>query len=265
MDLYNKIIWVTGASSGIGEALVKALCKYNTKLIISSRNEDELMRVKNEAETREGNITVLPVDLENNGKLKKITNDACSIYGDIDILINNAGISQRSLAVETGIDVDRRIMEIDYFGTITLTKHVLTRMIKNKSGHIVVISSIMGKIGTPLRSAYCAAKHALHGFFDSLRAEIWMHNIGITIICPAAVRTSISINSLTGNGASYGIMDSIQDEGLSPQKAAEKIINGIIKGKEEIVIGKGPVKYAVLVKRFFPFLFSRILRNAKVT
>jgi short-subunit dehydrogenase len=264
-SLSSKIIWITGASSGIGEALAYELSKKRAHIILSARRKEELERVKgNCIASSQHNIRILPIDLAQANTLQLSTEAAIQLFGHIDILINNGGISQRSLAKETLLAVDREVMEIDYFGTIALTKYLLPHFLKRKSGHYVITSSVMGMIGTPFRSGYAAAKHALHGFFDSLRAEIWRDNIFVTLICPGWIRTNITLSALTGDGSKLNEMDKTTDQGLSPEQCAKKIIRAIEKRKEEVYIGGAKEVFAVYTKRFFPRLFSKIVRKAKV-
>lgn len=264
-SLSGKVVWITGASSGIGEALTYALAKKGAHIIISARRKEELERVKgNCPASAQANVRVLPLDLTQGDTLALNTELAIQLFGRIDILINNGGISQRSLAKETKIEVDREIMEVDYFGTVALTKYLLPHFLKRKSGHYVVTSSVMGIIGTPYRSGYAAAKHALHGFFDSLRAEVWKENIFVTLICPGWIRTNITLNAVVGDGSKLNQMDKTTDHGLSPVECARRIVEAIIKKKEEVYIGGRKEVFAVYAKRFFPKLFSRVVRKAVV-
>ena len=178
----NKRIWITGASSGIGEALAEQLCGLGARLILSSNEPEELKRVRQKLDVPNSRIYLKPLDLAESQYMPEHAGDVLDRFSGIDILINNGGISQRSLAVQTDIAIDRKIMEIDYFGQIALTKAVLPSMINQRSGHIVVTSSVMGLYTAPLRSAYCAAKHALHGFFDTLRTEVWRNNIHVKLL-----------------------------------------------------------------------------------
>ncbi len=267
MALQNKVIWLTGASSGIGEALAYELARKKVKLILSARRKEELERVKGNCHPiAQPNIRVLPLDLAAGNTLQLTTEAAVQLFGHIDILINNGGISQRSLTRETSLDVDRRIMEVDYFGTIALTKYLLPHFLKRKSGHYVVVSSVMGLIGTPYRSGYAGAKHALHGFFDSLRAEMWKNSksIYITLICPGWVRTNVSMNALMGDGTKLNQMDSTTDDGLDPKIVAKKIVAAIIHKKNEVYIGGLKEVASVYLKRFLPGLFARIVRQVNV-
>ncbi len=263
MYLKNKTVWITGASSGIGRALTIELSKDNN-LILSSRNKIALEKVKNECENPQ-NIRILPLDLENYSNFNNLTKQAILFFGNIDILINNGGISQRSLAKETNIKVDKKIMEVNYFGTVALTKAILPHFLENKNGHIIVITSVVGRIGTPLRSSYAASKHALHGFFDSLRAEVFKENIKVTLICPGFVQTNVSINALTGDGSKQNTMDKATANGLKPEYVAKKIRLAIEKNKEEVIIGGLKEKFSVLLKRFFPTLLSKLVRKIPVT
>lgn len=264
----NKVIWVTGASSGIGEALVYGLAeKKGVKLILSARRKEELERVKGNCPPPvQANVRVLPLDLAQHDALKLSVEAAVQLFGHVDVLINNGGISQRSLAKDTLLSVDRQVMEIDYFGTIALTKYLLPYFLKRKIGHFVTVSSVMGIIGTPYRSGYSAAKHALHGFFDSLRAELWKESksIYVTLICPGWIRTNVTLNALTGDGSKLNKMDKTTARGLSPKVCAERIIVAIEKRREEVYIGGVKEVFGVYLKRFFPKLFSRAVRKMKV-
>ncbi|WP_439128950.1 SDR family NAD(P)-dependent oxidoreductase, partial [Polaribacter sp.] len=182
-----------------------------------------------------------------------------------DILVNNGGISQRSLVNETQISVDKRIIDINYLGTVALTKAILPHFIANKKGQFVVTTSIVGKIGTPLRSTYAASKHALHGFFDSLRAENHQNNIIVSLICPGFINTNVSKNALTGNGTALGKMDVATGKGMSAERCATLMIKAIEKQKEEVYIAGSKEKLGVYVKRFFPKLFTILIRKMRVT
>lgn len=263
MNMKNKIVWITGASSGIGEAVTYKMNQLGAKLIISSRRSEALYQVKANCKGNPLDIHVLPVDLENIASLPEAAAAALRIYGRIDTIIHSGGVSQRSLALETDIKVAQRIMNINFWGTVALTQAILPGMISRNSGHIVVISSLVGKFGTRLRSAYSASKHALHGYFDSLRTEI-SPEIKITIVCPGFIKTPITYHALTADGSPQNIMDEAQANGMPAHECAEEIINAMNAGKQEVYIG-GKEKYGVLLKRFFPGLFSRIIRKAKVT
>lgn len=262
MNVNEKTIWVTGASSGIGKALAIHLSRRGARLILSARSAERLEECRHACANPDQHV-VLPLDLTDAASLEKASALALEKYGPIDILVNNGGISQRSLAVETGLAVDRRIMEVNFFGTITLTKLVLPSMLSRQSGHIVVVSSVVGKFGTPFRSSYAASKHALHGFFESLRAELWSLGIRVTMVCPGFVRTNISVNALKGDGSTLGSMDAAQAAGMDPETCAETIVRAVEAERNEIYIG-GKEKLGVYLQRFVPGLFARIIRKTKV-
>ena len=263
MDIRNKVIWITGASSGIGEALTYKLNELGAKLILSSRNRESLYVVKSKCKINPLDIHVLPLDLENTDSLKEVTASAIKIYNRIDMIIHSGGVSQRSLALETNLEVAKRIMNINFWGTVALTQQILPTMLSNNSGHSIIISSLVGKVGTKFRSAYSASKHALHGYFDSLRTEI-NPKIKISIICPGFIKTNVTINALTADGNKQNSMDDAQANGMPADQCAIEIIKAIQSEKEEVYIG-GKEKYAVLLKRLLPGLFSKIVRKAKVT
>ncbi len=266
-NLNGKVIWITGASSGIGEALAYALAAQGAKLILSARRKDELERVKgNCPPPTQPDVRTLPLDLTQTETLRLSVEAAIQFFGHVDILVNNGGISQRSFAKDTKIDVDRRLMEVNYFGAVALTKFLLPHFIKRKSGHFVVVSSVTGIFGTPYRSGYAASKHALHGFFDSLRAELWKdfkNSIPVTMICPGFIHTPITLSAVTGDGSPLGKMDDAQYSGKPAEWCAEKIAKAIAKKKTEVYIG-GIETLGVPFKRFFPTWFSKYIRKAKV-
>lgn len=263
-ELKSKVIWLTGASSGIGEALAYALARKGAKLILSARRKEELERVKgNCLAESQPNIQILPLDLSKPETLADTTRAAIAMFGHIDILVNNGGISQRSLIRDTGLDVDRRLMEVNYFGAIALTKNLLPHFIGRKAGHFATLSSVTGKFGTPFRSGYAASKHALHGFFDSVRAEHWKDNIAVTMICPGFINTPITLAALKGDGSPLNEVDNAQAKGKPVEWCAQKIVKAIEKKREEVYIG-GKEVLAVYIKRFFPSLFSKVIRKVAV-
>jgi short-subunit dehydrogenase len=261
MSFQGKVVWITGASAGIGEALARALARQGARLVLSARNEGELRRVQ--AACAPAEALVLPLDLAAPDTFEAAVAAVQAHFGRLDVLINNGGISQRSLALETALAVDRRLMEVDYFGPVALSKAVLPGLLAQGSGQIVVVSSLVGKFGTPYRSAYSAAKHALHGFFDSLRAEINGQGVAITIICPGFIQTGVSVNALTGNGSALGEMDEATAKGLPPAEFARQAVRAIAHQRDEVAIG-GRETWGLLLKRLAPGLFARVLRRAKV-
>ncbi|MDJ0735511.1 MAG: SDR family oxidoreductase [Nostocaceae cyanobacterium] len=259
MRFQDKIVWITGASSGIGEALAYRFASEGAKLIISSRREQELQRVK---EKISGECLIICLDLTDSNSVDNAVNTAIEHYGKVDILVNNAGISQRAFAIDTQEIVDRKIMEVNYFGTINLTKKLLPYMINNGGGQIAVITSLVGKFGFPLRSAYAASKHALHGFFETLQLELKPHHIYTTIICPGRIKTNVSLHALNGDGSVYGKMDAGQEKGMKVEDCAQKIVNAIYQKHREIYIGKADT-LMIYLKRYLPSLFHFIASRIK--
>jgi short-subunit dehydrogenase len=262
MTLNNKVVWITGASSGIGKSLAIALSKYDCKLILSARRIEVLKDVKTQCKNPDM-VYVLPIDLANTNVMKSITKEAVSAFGNIDILVNNGGISQRSPIIETSIDVDRKLMEIDYLGTVAISKALLPYYVEQQSGHYVVVSSLMGKFSSHYRSAYCGAKHALHGFFDALRLEHDKDNVKVTMICPGFVNTNVARNALTGDGSKQEYQDEMTENGLDVDVFVQKMIKAIRKEKFEAYIGKFE-KFGVFVKRLSPRLIHKLVMRSKV-
>lgn len=263
-DFNNQVVWITGASSGIGEALAVHISSMKARLILSARRLSELERVKERCSTQ-CDVRILVLDLEDASSLEEKAREAENIFGQVDILINNGGISQRDRVIHTSMEVDRKIMEINYFGAIALSKFVLPEMLKRKSGHHVVVSSAVGIVSTPLRAGYSASKHALHGWYDALRSEHHDDNIKVTLICPGYVNTQISYNALMGDGSRQDKLDDAQANGLTPEYFAEKAVKAILKQKEEVYIGGFLELLGIYVKRFFPGLFSIMVRKIKST
>ena len=263
MTFNNKVVWITGASSGIGEGLALELSKQeNCKLILSSRRKDALEIVKNNCSNPE-NIAVLPFDLGELNEMTKTVKKAIKLFKKVDVLINNGGISQRSPIIETSIDVDKRLMEIDYLGTVALSKALLPHFVENNTGHYVVVSSLMGKFASSYRSAYCGAKHALHGFFDAMRLEHAKDNVKVTLICPGFVNTNVARNALTADGSKQGYQDEMTENGLNRDIFVKKMIKAIRKEKFEAYIGKFE-KFGVYVKRLSPRLIHKLVLRSKV-
>ena len=257
-----KVVWITGASSGIGEALTYELNSKGYKLIISSRNLKDLQQVKNRC-PNSNLISILPLDLKDLDNMAKKVTEAMLHYGPIDILINNAGISQRSLIMETDLQVYQKLMDVNYMGTIALTKAILPYFVSRKKGHFVTVTSLMGKFGSPYRSGYCGAKHALHGFFDVLRMEHDKDNIKVSLVCPGFVDTNVAVNALTADGTPQVDNDLATKNGLSPHVFAKKMVKAMEKEKFEVYIGRKEV-VGIYLKIFFPKLLHQVVLKNKV-
>ena len=259
-EFANKVVWITGASSGIGEALTYEFARKGASLVLSARRVAELERVKEGCPETAGKIMVLPLDLTHIDSFGEAFQQVMEEMGKVDVLVNNAGFSQRGLTRETAFEVDRKLMEVDFFGQIALTKTVLPHMIERKSGHFVVMSSLTGKFGYPQRSAYAAAKHALQGFFETLYLEEMRNGVSVTIANPGGIRTDISKNAMTADGGTHGKMDPLQAQGMSPEKCARIIVSAVQRKKFEVVIGNAKERMAVLLKRFVPSVFHGIAK-----
>jgi len=235
---HEKTAWVTGASSGIGEALVKAFVADGGSAILSGRNLPELERVASESGAPD-RCHILPFDTLDFDKLPKMVEAAVAFRGAVDVLVNNAGISQRSLAIDTDFSVYDRIIAVDLLAPIALTQAVLRHMLERGSGQLVMISSVAGKAGVPLRTAYCAAKHGLVGYSDALRSEIAGQGVGVLVVAPGSVRTNVSRNALNADGSVRGSSDAAIDNGIDPAVVANMIWTAVAEKKREIVIAEG--------------------------
>jgi dehydrogenase/reductase SDR family protein 7B len=259
----NKVVWITGASSGIGAELAKQCAADGAMVVLSGRNSSSLEEVRLGLYQPDQHV-VLPLDLEHSSNFSELAEIVVAKFHHIDFLFNNGGISQRGTVFETNESVDRRIMEVNYFGNIALAKAVLPYMRNQHQGHIVVLSSIAGKFGFFLRSAYSASKHALHGFYESLMLEEEANGIKVTIACPGKINTNISVNALNSSGQSHGVMDHNQETGMPAEECARIMLAAVLSGKKEVLIGNKEIK-AVTLKRFLPGLFWKIIRKQSAT
>lgn len=261
-SISGQVIWITGASSGIGEALAYELSSMGNTLILSARNKERLMEVKIQCK-KPAKVHIIPMDLVNFKVMPALVSQAIAATGHIDILINNAGISQRSLIAETHFDVYKKLIDINYLGTISLTKAVLPHFINNQKGHFVTITSLMGRFGSPFRSGYCGAKHGLHGFFDVLRMEHEKDNVQVTLVCPGFIKTNVAVNALTADGSPQNVNDHATSKGMEVHIFARKLINAVAKKKFEVYIG-GKEIAGVYLKRFFPKWLHRVVLRSEV-
>jgi dehydrogenase/reductase SDR family protein 7B len=237
MSFASKVVWITGASSGIGEALANALLAQGADVILSGRRGEALQAVAAQAPER---ALVLPFETTDYERLPELVEQAWNWRGRIDLLINNAGISQRSLALDTSFDVYRQLIEVDYLAPLALTQHVLPRMVEQGGGQLAIVSSVAGKVGTALRTGYCGAKHAVVGYFEGLRAEVEQaYGIAVSVILPGSVRTAIAHNALEGSGAARGRSDTNIDNGIDPVAAAQTILEGLSARQHDIVVAEG--------------------------
>ncbi len=254
MNFTGKTLWVTGASSGIGKAVAIEFSKKKCHLILSGRKEEALQKVANICQNNGSTTHIAPFDLGTENSIVEATKSVLEKETKIDGLYHFGGISQRSFVSETPLSVDRKIFEVNFFGTIVLTKLVLPQMIKQGSGQIGVTTSIVGKFGFPYRSSYSATKQALHGFFESLRAENVSNNILVSMIIPGRIKTNISVNAIDKDGKAHNKMDEGQDAGMEVEKAAKIIVKKLQKERKEILVG-GSELIMVHIRRFFPRLY----------
>ena len=261
MKFHNKVVWITGASSGIGEALAYAFASEGALLVLSARREEELQRVAKAC----GNAYVLPFDMLSLSEHADRVQDVIQTYGRIDYLVLNAGVSQRSFVKDTEFDVYRRLFEVNFFSIVSLTQAVLPVFTAQQSGVFVPIASVAGRISTPRRAAYGATKHALIGFFDSVRAEVFNDGIRVTTILPGYIKTNISLHAMNEKGEAYGKMDPNQAKGLDPNFTAQKILQAILAKKNEFFVGGFLEGFGLFMKRFFPSIVPFMLRKIKNT
>ena len=255
----NKTTWITGASDGIGKELAIQMAALGATIILTARNVDKLNQVKDSLDGV-GHI-VYPMDLLKTDDIPTACIEVLQITGDIDILVNNAGVSQRSLTKDTAIDVDRKIMELDHFAKVIMTKALLPHMIERRSGYIVSISSVAGKIGVPMRSAYCAAKHAIIGFMGSLRAEVHQYGIQVLVVTPGSIKTNVSINALEGDGKAHGVTDPAIENGLPVSQCAKVIVNGLLHNKSEVAVANLKESSLLFLSRLFPNYMFKVVRK----
>lgn len=260
----DKLCWVTGASSGIGEALALRLAREGARLVISSNQAAELDRVRAECLRHTTWCQAVEVDLSDPENARQVAERVVADFGPVHLLINNAGISQRSTVLDTPVDLLRRIMEIDFFSYVVLTKAVLPSMIAAGGGYVAATSSISGLFGFAQRSGYAAAKHAVQGFFETLRIEALPHNVAVTVAYPGRVATNISLHAVEANGREHGVMDPGQAGGISPDKCARRYLRAIKRRKANVLIGGGELAI-VYIRRFFPRIFFRIVHKIKPT
>lgn len=262
-QLQDKTVWITGASGGIGEALALRAAGRGAKLVLSARRESELDRVRAACPKPE-HVALLPVDLERMDDAEALANQAESLLGPIDVLVNNAGLSQRTLTLDTSMDICRRILEVDFFAPVALSRALMPGMLSRGGGHIVVVSSVFGHIAMARRSAYAAAKHALHGYFDCARVELGDKGMQFTLACPGFVRTQVSVNALGPDGQPFGQLDPDIARGMDPDVCAERIWRAVENNRPEVIVA-GKEAIAVYFKRFLPLSwYTAFARRLKV-
>ncbi|BES95239.1 dehydrogenase reductase SDR family protein 7-like [Nesidiocoris tenuis] len=264
-SLEGKVVLITGASSGLGEALAHAFYACGCKIILAARRSKELERVRDDllSLTDVSNNcapAILTMDLGDVDSMVEKASNAESIFGCVDILVNNAGISYRGRILDTTMAVHSKVMDVNYFGQVALTKGLLPNMIGRKSGHIVTISSVQGKIALPHRSAYSASKHALQAFMDSLRAEVASEGVNVTVVSPGYIKTNLSENAVTGSGSKYGVMDETTSKGYEPSVVAQKIVSAVRRSEPELTIADISARGGIFLRSFLPTIYFLVMR-----
>lgn len=254
----KKRVWVVGASSGIGEGLVKALAKNGAQLVISARNESKLIELKDVFNSEK--IEVLALDAESLEFLPEKAETAWQFFDGLDYVFLNAGMSVRDFAIESKLEVERKIMDINFWAPVGLAKELLKKRNPENQLHLVLTSSLSGKYGVPKLAAYAASKHAIQGYFDSLRAETFGSGLFVHIVIPGFIRTNITVDGLRGDGSKNGKMQEALAEGMDPEDCAKGILRGLELGKEEFVVG-GAERFTVLLNRLFPSLMKKLIRS----
>jgi dehydrogenase/reductase SDR family protein 7B len=257
MRLEGKTIWITGASSGIGAALAIESAKKGASLILSARRKEKLEAVKNQCLSHTNEVMVLPMDIADEKSIQSAWQILDTEGRQIDILINNGGVSQRAFAAETETHVVRRIMEVNFFGAVSLTRLVMPGMIERRSGAVIVIGSLSGKFGWKMRSTYAASKFALQGYFESLRAEVAEYGIEVLIAVPGRIKTDISLSAVTNDGGTYNQMDAAQKGGIPAEQCASVILKALENGKKEVVIARME-RLMIAIRFLIPGLYYRI-------
>jgi dehydrogenase/reductase SDR family member 7B len=266
MGAFNdRVVWITGASSGIGAALAGAFAAEGARLVLSARREDALVQLAHSLNLPTHRVMVLPLDLEQPERHADAVAAVIARMGQLDVMLHNAGVSQRSRLADTELHVTRRLMELNYIGTVSLTQHIMPVFKRQGSGQFVVISSMMGLYSAPLRGGYAAAKHALHGYFEALRAEEHDAGIGVTLICPGFVQTNVSVNALTGDGSPQGSMDEATAGGLSADYVARRVVRATVNRSLRVVLGGWRELIGWWLARFAPRLHAIAIRRIKST
>ncbi|HLO60787.1 MAG TPA: SDR family oxidoreductase [Bacteroidales bacterium] len=265
MNFQGKTVWITGGSAGIGKALAEELFSRGAVLILSARNTEKLQALKNDFNSKDpGRCHIIPCDITDPSQIDNAAALVMKTVPKLDILINNAGVSQRSYVMDTSIETERKLFELNYFGAVGVTKAILPFMINKGGGNIVVISSMAGKFGFRMRSTYSASKHALQGYFETLRAELSDKNVNVLLVCPGRIKTDISVNSLKGDGSKYGVMDAGQAKGVSVERCASIIVNALKRNRKEVFIGTAE-RFLLIIKRTIPSLYYWIASHASPT
>ncbi len=260
MYFKNKVVWITGASSGIGAELAKQLSAKGAKVILTARRKEALEEVVKECAPGTENCKILPADLSATETWEQLTKDALGVFGYIDVFIHSAGLSQRSPAKDTSMDTIRKIMEVNFFAGVAISKYLLPHFMERGSGHLVPISSMAGLMGFPKRTGYAASKHAVKGFFETMQTEMDIPGMEITIISPGRINTPISMSAITATGELHGKMDKDLLNGIPVSVCAKKILDGVEKKKKHVIVARAE-RFLWWFWWFIPSIYRKIANN----
>lgn len=267
--LQDAVVVITGASSGLGKECARAFHAAGARLVLCGRDATRLQQVVQELTATSASAkqkqthtpSTVTFDLADRHTVDRAAEEILKCYGHVDVLINNAGISFRGNILDTSVSVQRDVMETNYFGPIALTQALLPSMVGRRSGHIIAISSVQGKIAIPYRSAYAASKHATQAYFDCLRAEVERDGIGVSVISPGYIRTNLSLNAVTGDGSKYGVMDKNTATGWDPADVAQAILKAVRHRSKDVVLAGALPTVAVYLRTLWPALFFKLMSS----
>lgn len=264
--LQDAVVVITGASSGLGKECARVFHAAGARLVLCGRDAARLQQVvqeltENSTQSRTYTPSIVVFDLADTETVDRAAEEILKCYGQVDVLINNAGISYRGNILDTHLSVQRQVMETNYFGPIALTQALLPSMVRRRSGHIVVISSVQGKIAIPYRSAYAASKHATQGYFDCLRAEIERYGIPVTVVSPGYIRTNLSVNAVTGDGSKYGVLDKTTASGWDPVDVAQEVLKAVRHRSKDVVLAGPLPTLAIYLRALWPALFFKLMSS----
>jgi short-subunit dehydrogenase len=259
-EVSGKTVWITGASSGLGEALAHSFAERGARLLLSARRLDRLSQV---ARALPGpRPELLPFDLGALESLPTRVSEAIARMGRVDVMVHNAGVGQRSSVLESTFAVERRLMEVNFLGPVALTKALLPTMVAQGGGAFLVVSSVLGLLSVKHRAAYCASKHALHGYFNALRAELHSEHVRVLLACPGHIDSEFSRSALEADGRAHGIDDASTRAGMSPRECAERTLSALLRERDEVYVA-GWESLGVYLNRFAPTLLRKLMARAK--
>ncbi|XP_029364703.1 dehydrogenase/reductase SDR family member 7B [Echeneis naucrates] len=267
-SLRDAVVVITGASSGLGKECARVFHAAGARLVLCGRDTARLQQVVQELTacstgTKHQTYTprIIIFDLAKTDTVDRAAEEILKCYGQVDVLINNAGISYRGNILDTHLSVQRDVMETNYFGPIALTQALLPSMVHHRRGHIVVISSVQGKIAIPYRSAYAASKHATQAYFDCLRAELGRYGIPVTVVSPGYIQTNLSVNAMTGDGSKYGVLDNTTATGWDPRDVAQAVLRAVRQRRKDVILAGPLPTLAIYLRTLWPTLFFKLMSS----